>query len=423
MVIDSDCPGCGKNYRLDGGLAGKKVKCKGCGHVFHVPVPRSLTAAARPSRLDLLLDEEDAAPVPLRKAPVRPVDDESFSPPRAKVKKTRKKPVESPISNRTVSSLIGLFFGFNGLVFLGVIIAGIAGLLSSVQAGMIFAMCFMLACLAMIAIGFIGLAVVAFGEDAVQGLLCLFIPFYWIYYTATRWQAAKGMFAIGMTGLGCYIVPLILVLSLASMLGGRSSRPGSFIARGGGAPPGFVEQVDRQAAAIRGRYGDRTVTILVAGLPRERRPGRGDHHRRRHDRHRRSGQGTRPRLQASLGTGIDDRFALVVAPVDDPAGLAGRIDFGKATCKGQIIEVIVSADFVASVSPGRKPPRPPSPRTPDRPTMSQDSEDADPTTSPAFQLQSADKGRRSRAWPPRTGSGRTTTASPRSRGDPPDPGR
>jgi predicted Zn finger-like uncharacterized protein len=34
------CPGCHKRYEVDGALAGKKSRCKDCGEVFLIPVPR-----------------------------------------------------------------------------------------------------------------------------------------------------------------------------------------------------------------------------------------------------------------------------------------------------------------------------------------------------------------------------------------------
>ena len=37
-----DCPGCGKRYEIDAGLAGKKSRCKQCGEVFKIPVPSAV---------------------------------------------------------------------------------------------------------------------------------------------------------------------------------------------------------------------------------------------------------------------------------------------------------------------------------------------------------------------------------------------
>jgi uncharacterized Zn finger protein len=40
MLIVLDCPSCAKRYEVDGALAGKKSRCKDCGEVFLIPVPR-----------------------------------------------------------------------------------------------------------------------------------------------------------------------------------------------------------------------------------------------------------------------------------------------------------------------------------------------------------------------------------------------
>lgn len=41
MLIVLDCPGCAKRYEVDASLAGKKSRCKQCGEVFQIPVPRA----------------------------------------------------------------------------------------------------------------------------------------------------------------------------------------------------------------------------------------------------------------------------------------------------------------------------------------------------------------------------------------------
>ena len=45
MLIVLDCPGCRKRYEVDASLAGKKSRCKQCGEVFQIPVPRAASPA------------------------------------------------------------------------------------------------------------------------------------------------------------------------------------------------------------------------------------------------------------------------------------------------------------------------------------------------------------------------------------------
>src|SRR5437763_12751017 len=42
MAVEMQCGGCGKRYRVGDQLAGKKVKCKSCGHVMAVPAEEFL---------------------------------------------------------------------------------------------------------------------------------------------------------------------------------------------------------------------------------------------------------------------------------------------------------------------------------------------------------------------------------------------
>ena len=53
MLIVLDCPSCAKRYEVDAALAGKKSRCKQCGEVFKIPVPRAVPApppASKPAR-------------------------------------------------------------------------------------------------------------------------------------------------------------------------------------------------------------------------------------------------------------------------------------------------------------------------------------------------------------------------------------
>ena len=57
-------------------------------------------------------------------------------------------------------------------------------------------------------VGWIWFAVTAFRESTSQGLLCLFIPFYAIYYAIKRWSDAKKPFVMYLVGVVVLIVGL-----------------------------------------------------------------------------------------------------------------------------------------------------------------------------------------------------------------------
>ena len=48
MLIVLDCPGCTQRYEFDAALAGKKSRCKYCGEVFQIPVPRAIPSKPLP---------------------------------------------------------------------------------------------------------------------------------------------------------------------------------------------------------------------------------------------------------------------------------------------------------------------------------------------------------------------------------------
>ena len=57
-------------------------------------------------------------------------------------------------------------------------------------------------------VGWIWFAVTAFRESTSQGLLCLFVPFYAIYYAIKRWSDVKKFFFIYLVGVVILIVGL-----------------------------------------------------------------------------------------------------------------------------------------------------------------------------------------------------------------------
>lgn len=67
MAISFGCERCGKAYKLDDSLAGKKAKCKQCGLEFRIPEPAMARSAEATIANDLYgLDEVEKAPLPPR---------------------------------------------------------------------------------------------------------------------------------------------------------------------------------------------------------------------------------------------------------------------------------------------------------------------------------------------------------------------
>ena len=158
MLIVFSCGNCGRKYQKDVSLAGKKGRCKDCGHVFQIPRPSRMapsgmtsatgrtntngdSATASPDRPRQQPRTTTRSPAPVQAiasvedpyglddfpiaaaAPIAPRDDEEFAPPRRPVatwSKPKKKRPSGPNPG------IPFFDGPPGFVYL--IILGLLGL-------------------------------------------------------------------------------------------------------------------------------------------------------------------------------------------------------------------------------------------------------------------------------------------------------
>ena len=66
-------------------------------------------------------------------------------------------------------------------------------------------------------IGFVRILITAFRESSSQGLLCMFVPFYEIYYVITRWRDTRKPFIIHLAGI------VILVVGIVALVVGATS--------------------------------------------------------------------------------------------------------------------------------------------------------------------------------------------------------
>jgi hypothetical protein len=164
-----------------------------------------------------------------------------------------------------------------------------------------------------------------------------------------------------------------------------------------GPPVDVVQNMERDYQAVRQQYGDRTVAILVTGLPTHGDPPAGDVT----EAISRRIKELAPEIAQGNSVYINDRFATVVAPVNDIQGLASRIDFGTVTVKDYRIEIQVDARWAANVP--RKPAQPqpgslaaPPPSRP-RSEEPEIPAGADAITRSLIELKSSDQGKRKQA--------------------------
>ena len=83
----------------------------------------------------------------------------------------------------------------------------------STQRGQIFMYCQGIAALGAISLalwGVIWLLCIAFAEDVIQGILCIIVPFYSLFFSLSRWNERRGAFGLILAPLAMVLVTLII---------------------------------------------------------------------------------------------------------------------------------------------------------------------------------------------------------------------
>jgi predicted Zn finger-like uncharacterized protein len=235
MTIVFSCANCGKRFEVDEGVAGKKAKCKQCGHIFMIPTPRAVApqpASRQPSsprgEAEVWPDRQ-AAPAPdsfdrfgldepmpvarLASSTYMPsYGDEEQLPPPKRIGPTPSGPRNESSGSRWSSGRRGFWDGIPGpmyMVMFGTVtctavlalLVPSTGMLLMVAAGASFLVLWLYALL--------GMLVLPFQESAACGLMCMFVPFYALYYLITRWDTMRGPFLSGLAAYGIVVVAAI----------------------------------------------------------------------------------------------------------------------------------------------------------------------------------------------------------------------
>ncbi|MFO0956229.1 MAG: hypothetical protein U0800_02050 [Isosphaeraceae bacterium] len=244
MSITFPCGDCGQKYQVPQDLAGKRMKCRKCGSVQQIPVPRPRASVASPASASdsPFLDTAPSAPPPKPRtnapafdpfartdAPSRPAprpaepnpyaDLYGLDEPGYKVAPQAAEPVEDVIppigrsgmrpgggpgkkkSKANIDSKAALIAvaSFGGLFLL----LGLIGLFSIPAAWGLMILAGLTG-MAMMMTGGIWILVNAFRESAMCGIL-YFIPivnYVWpLYYLVTRWEVQKRPFLLQMAGM------------------------------------------------------------------------------------------------------------------------------------------------------------------------------------------------------------------------------
>lgn len=176
-MIHLPCPQCGQFLDVMESQLGKLAECPHCANRFQIPLvppmPPKAASGVRPS----------GASVASRKRPAPKVDhdleefvEEEKPRPKAKKGKNRRKSSASTVGldgyTALLLAMVGIMAVFTVVgIFLplAMLVPAIIGFVISFGAG-------------------IWLLVIPFKESALQGLLCMFVPFYALYYLLTHFD-------------------------------------------------------------------------------------------------------------------------------------------------------------------------------------------------------------------------------------------
>jgi predicted Zn finger-like uncharacterized protein len=427
-TIVLNCPNCQKRYEIDEALAGKKSRCKDCGEVFSIPVPRGWKsdgarssrepAAAPADHWGALLDDEPASFKASRGA-ASPVYEEQDlpPPPRASYPEPTRRS-KSSYGHRGGSTDVGLtlagcYLGLALLVVVGFFLWMAAASPPKERIGQIFAIMVLLlhgTALLLSFSGSIWILVIAFTESVAQGLLCLLVPCYVLFFVSSRWEETRGAFTMEVLPVANTLA--FIVIGFAIGMAGKADALND-LANGGGnqndgialagdpqqdlpqpgfPPPGFPQPGPPQpgfapppgfpqpefpapgAGPQQGRRGfgpgnrrfarpgqgapgqpfagqadGRAVYLTITGIPTNSDPVRGVTARDVSEAIKARARQLAPTATHFTWIGRRNQASLMLSPVDDIQGFANRIDFGTVTVRGNQLNVTVSPDFIASV--------------------------------------------------------------------------
>lgn len=480
MIIVLNCPGCQKRYEIDGALAGKKSRCRECGEIFRIPVPngrmvepsRSLAITAPPSA-----ERQPVVSAPPRSSPARPRMSTPAAPPGIRpptdgitvqpplptrvVKSAASADEELPLRPRafdqpsrrsksrdastasdlgtTALSWFVLFDAVATLLLYAYLATGESGDLQRIRIfticqGLILGGAFVLALW-----GVIWLLCMAFVESLFQGVLCLFVPLYSLFFCLSRWDERKGAFGLTMAPFAAILVTLIIGWAAVGTrkvndglhgTGQATNETAPADPRNPAPPTNNPQRSNTRSAGgskavapnLRQEYGDRIVAVVVIGMPGHDNPARGATNRDVTTAVSQRLKELAPESVRSQMVYANERLSIVMAPVDDAQGLASRIDFGTVTLNGDRIEVRLDPRYVARV-PRLPAESTPEPRTALRrdPVRTPDPEvpvGADSTTRSLIELKSSEVHKKKQAIDRLQRDARRTRGSGRPGDDP-----
>jgi hypothetical protein len=205
MKISFACPSCTVGGSVDASAAGRRARCKYCGHHFTIPIP----GEPEPDSGGYLLEEpaertvSPAAMISTRdSAFVRSRGGEETTASRKRQRNTTESPSRTP--RRQVSRFPWPIRLVQGGIATAITLAAIALLAPS---GLLIAGCALLVLgMVLVLVGYGAGAYGAFHEDFLYGFLYMLIPLYTAYYVVTRWDDLWIWFACSTAGVGLVLL-------------------------------------------------------------------------------------------------------------------------------------------------------------------------------------------------------------------------
>jgi hypothetical protein len=185
MPIDVTCDECFTPHSVKSEFAGKRFKCRECGAAL--VVPRKSAVAAGSAR---------SAPPPRSAAPSPGTTSQ------------KKRPSRSGSKSRSKRKPSGWLSGPLGWIAGGVGLLVIVALLLVPQLFGLLVMPLVLAGIALTLWGALKCLASAFEEDVTCGLMWIFVPFYSVFFTLTRWDAVGRYFLTFVGGIALMWTPM-----------------------------------------------------------------------------------------------------------------------------------------------------------------------------------------------------------------------
>ncbi len=211
-MIRFHCPACRKGLSVADGMAGRAAQCPGCKGKVRIPMPvveveeaeldeaiaipkraPSVVASKRRPVEENVEDDEEEIERPRRAKRRRADEDDEDDTQFAAEPKRRKKK-----RNRARTAVGGVDPFYLGLIGIAVVC------LLSTALGLIWPAISAVAILLgmmLVVVGGIWIVVIAFGESSTDGILCLLIPFYSLYFVLAHFPETKKAFFAYLVGV------------------------------------------------------------------------------------------------------------------------------------------------------------------------------------------------------------------------------